>query len=244
MPLRRAETPYRFMSLLGFVSSGDLGELTCYRSKLGKIVVFSKTWPKKYPTLAQLTGRARMSFAAEQWTALPEAYKQKWKLVAQKASLCMTGYNLWVRWYLNPQYWDFIGLIHETGVNLFDAMLSTIPKLPANPKVSPTLLSNPPTKGAVRYGQSYTTMRPNTIAWLNFLPYDAQVEIGIPLTGYLTVYGYGKVDCTPLLNGRWCRASFESWIMPHKSQLEIKVWFPDTTFDTTEITILCRDLNP
>ncbi len=244
MPGPPAETPYRFFSLLGMVASGDLGPITCYRSHLGKIVVFSKTWPKKHPSMAQLTGRARMSFGAEQWRGFLPTDKDAWNLACQIASLPMTGYNLWQRWWHQPQYWDLLGLIRETGINLWNHIQITRPAIPANWKVEPFLLLNPPTKGIIRYGRPWATMRPNTLEWVCFLPYNPQLAIGTPLVSIATVFGYGRAVCDSLFNGRWARASFESWIMPTISNLEVKCWFPDGTFDATEVTFQCRDLNP
>lgn len=242
MPGHEVGSPNRFMSLLGLVSSGDLGDITCYKSQRGKVVFFSKTWPKKNPTLAQITGRARMSFCAEQWRGFPPHYKWAWDRVTKALSLCMTGYNLWQRWWHGGNLWDLRYYAGQTGINLMDKIWTTIPALPANWRVEPFVILNPPTKGVVRYSRDYAWLRPNSRTWINFLPYHAQLENSLPIRSIFTVYGWGTVQASPMLNARWNRVAFDSWIMPHTSEVEVKCWFPDGTFDSTYTVVRCSDM--
>lgn len=88
-------------SVLGFVIWGDLGNLTLYKNKQGKIVIFSKTWPQKPGSEEQLTQRAKMTAAAAAWQALTENARRNWELATRRASLCMHGYDLFVFWTMN-----------------------------------------------------------------------------------------------------------------------------------------------
>lgn len=238
-PIAR-ETPLRGLSLLGLVSSGDLGGITCYRSHLGKIVQFAKTWPKFPPTLAQLTGRARMTFAAEQWRGFNETNKNTWRRVAATSNLCMTGYNLWVIWTFckNPNQMQGINNLDTPG--LMDSITRTQPVLPASPKITPWKLSDPPIVGVVRYGRKHIFAPPAVTEWMHFLAYDPTVQINTPLENWWTIWGPGTGTYSPVLNGRWCRTSFTTAGGPVDSQLELLVRFPDGNTDQTSTFIHTR----
>ena len=84
------------LSCLGLVYSGDIGQLTVYRSKRGKLVVFKKTWPKEIPSAEQTVLRAKFTAAAEAWKALTPQARAQWELATRRTSLCMHGYDLFV----------------------------------------------------------------------------------------------------------------------------------------------------
>lgn len=87
-------------SILGLVYWGDVGPITCYKSKRGKVVAFLKTWPKKPPSEAQQEQRDRFTAAATAWQALTLEQQAQWHLASQRASLCMHGYDLFVHWHM------------------------------------------------------------------------------------------------------------------------------------------------
>jgi len=89
----------RPFSLYGFLISGDLADLTTYKSRRGKIVTFAKTWPKKPATPAQEAQRQRFRDAAQAWQALTPAARAQWELATLRASLCLNGYDLFVHWH-------------------------------------------------------------------------------------------------------------------------------------------------
>ncbi len=88
----------RLMNLLGTIVWGDLGPLTIYRSKRGKMVSFAKTWPKEGPTAEQLEYRQKFTAAAAAWQALTARQRREWELATLRSPLTMTGYNLWVHY--------------------------------------------------------------------------------------------------------------------------------------------------
>jgi hypothetical protein len=106
------------LSLMGFVIYGDLGPLTMYKSKRGKIVFFTKTWPDRPPSYYQLLDRARFSVAAFNWNNLPAADKAQWNLAARRASLCCTGYNLYVYCWTAPDTSTLVTLARQTRTTL------------------------------------------------------------------------------------------------------------------------------
>ena len=93
-----SQPPDKLYSLFGFVIWGDFGPLTMYHRADGRLVVMLKTWPDKPPSPAQLTQRAVFAAAATTWNALSTAQRLQWSTAAARASLCATGYNLWVHW--------------------------------------------------------------------------------------------------------------------------------------------------
>jgi hypothetical protein len=96
------QTRTRLLSLLGFVYWGDFADLTLYKSARGKIVLFHKTWPEVPGSPEQLALRQQMRDAATAWRTLTTPQRQAWELASRKASLCMTGYNLFV-WFAFTQ---------------------------------------------------------------------------------------------------------------------------------------------
>lgn len=106
------------LSCLGFVIWGDLGPLTIYRSKRGKIVAFPKTWPKTPASPQQAVMRNRLSANAAGWTAQPAAVKHAWDQAARTASLCMTGYNLMQHYCLTNDHAAIRTLERQTNQTL------------------------------------------------------------------------------------------------------------------------------
>ena len=90
----------RLLSFLGTVLWGDIGPLTIYRNMNGKLVAFQKTFPKHVPSPFQVTQRQLFIDAAAAWRALTPSKRAQWETATQRASLRMTGYNLFVHWQL------------------------------------------------------------------------------------------------------------------------------------------------
>lgn len=86
------------LSLLGMLAWGDLGPLTLYKNKQGKLVAFLKTWPTGPASPEQQIHRDRFRNAAIAWQALNDAQRQQWELATLRASLHLHGYDLWVHW--------------------------------------------------------------------------------------------------------------------------------------------------
>lgn len=90
----------RLMSMCGLIAWGDIGELTIYRSRQKRMIVFTKTWPKKPASPRQVIQRAKVSDGAVAWQALTPAGRAQWELATRRASLCMNGYHLFQHWQL------------------------------------------------------------------------------------------------------------------------------------------------
>lgn len=115
MPHQTGDMP---LSLMGFVIYGDLADLTLYRNKNGKVVSFQKTWPDKPPSYLQILDQTRFAVAAHAWVDLPEIQKEQWRLAARRASLCLTGYNLYMYCWLAPHNESLVAIARQTGTTL------------------------------------------------------------------------------------------------------------------------------
>lgn len=105
-------------SIFGFVIWGDLGPITIYRNHKGKIVWFAKTWPHKPPSPKQTIQRQKMSAAAAAWQLLAPVARRQWEKASSRASLCLTGYNLFCHWTLTNDNAAIATLEHQTGTTL------------------------------------------------------------------------------------------------------------------------------
>lgn len=91
-----AQQVKRLMSFMGFVTWGDIGPFTCYRKKSGQMVVYLKAPPLCPASPAQQVQRNRWRDAAAEWQLLDQATRDRWELASKRASLSVTGYNVWI----------------------------------------------------------------------------------------------------------------------------------------------------
>ena len=84
------------LSLLGTWVQGDLGPLTIYTNRFGKKVAYEKAPPTRPPTERQRTQRTRFSTAQRNWSILSLEEKSQLELACTRASLCLTGQNLYI----------------------------------------------------------------------------------------------------------------------------------------------------
>lgn len=108
----------KLWSLLGLVAWGDLGPLTFYRRPEGRLVAYGKTWPETSARPRQLVVRANFKAAIDAWHALTAYQRAAWTLAARRASLCMTGYNMFLYWTLTQETAVIRTIEHQTGVTL------------------------------------------------------------------------------------------------------------------------------
>jgi hypothetical protein len=106
------------LTVLGWVQWGDLGALTLYRNRRGKMVAYAKTWPHKPPSPLQTIQRQRITDAAAAWQALTADQRAQWELATKRASLAMCGYCLWVAHQLTPDAKAIETLERQTNTEL------------------------------------------------------------------------------------------------------------------------------
>lgn len=106
-------------SLLGMHIAGDLGPLTLYQTKRGKVVAFPRAPPKSPPTAAQQLQRFRFRRTVETWHDLSDLQRDSYQQAVNACSLCMTGMNLWIHFCLcwNPAF--FATVQRQAGLSLF-----------------------------------------------------------------------------------------------------------------------------
>ena len=91
-------TTNRILQLIGIRPTGDLGPLTAYTSRRGKVVWFLKSPPHGPPSVHQARQRNTFRLVGEAWSQMTDAEREQWSLAERRAYLDITGYNLYV-WY-------------------------------------------------------------------------------------------------------------------------------------------------
>lgn len=106
------------ISLLGWRPTGDLGPLTIYTSKRGKIVAFLKAPPTCPPSAWQSHQRNAFRLVARAWNGLTDAQRNQWHLAEVRGPLNITGYNLFTYWCLSGDDDSIRTIQRQTGTNL------------------------------------------------------------------------------------------------------------------------------
>jgi len=92
----------RLLSWLGLLSWGDIAEFTLYRDRFRQLVIYPKQYPKSTVPAFQRRQRDLFKIAVEKWNSLTNDQRAQWSLAARRASLRMTGYNLFIAVALLP----------------------------------------------------------------------------------------------------------------------------------------------
>jgi hypothetical protein len=234
------ETPDRFLSLLGLVASGDLGPITMYRSHLGRIVSFAKTYPAPLPSLAQLTGRCRMYFGGEQWRHFHPYQKQVWRHTVDVLDLCMTGYNLWIIWWFNPN-WDFFNTVeHQTGINTLLAIRRFPPAMPTPIKFQRYDPGEERIGGAVRYARKQVVLPYSTAEYLPFFACHPNYPTGQEIPTWWTLYGPGSITYPNVYNNQWTYVRYTSPGGHANATLQMDCEWPNGDADQTKVRIFTK----
>lgn len=105
-------------SLLGIYVSGDLGGLTIYTTKHGKKVWYQEAPALKPASAMQQAQRDRFASAQAEWKSLSPSIKADLEALVNKASLCLTGQNLWIRVAIRHEAETLNTLMRQTGINV------------------------------------------------------------------------------------------------------------------------------
>ncbi len=109
----------RTISLLGFRPWGDLGGMTAYTTKTGRVVWYPKAPPQRAPSPAQLAIRNMFCQVADAWRELSEPQKSDWRIATRKFIWCMTGYHAFVFFYRRRNLGMLRTLERQSGIKLF-----------------------------------------------------------------------------------------------------------------------------
>ncbi len=108
----------RTISLLGFRPWGDLGGMTAYTTKRGRVVWFLKSPPRKRPSPAQLQARNSIKLAAQAWRGLTQQERLDWKHSLEMVGSPIIGYHAWVRYCRNRDQAPLNTMERHTGIKL------------------------------------------------------------------------------------------------------------------------------
>lgn len=104
-----------WVGLLGFAANGDIGDVTMYTNRHGKIVIYPKSPPKKPPSPMQVQQRAKFRAAQAGYRALVPSAKAAWELAVKGMHLDMTGQNAFISLSINPDHDAFKRLNAKAG---------------------------------------------------------------------------------------------------------------------------------
>lgn len=105
--------------LMGFAAQGDFGPYTMYTSALrGSIVIFLKAWLKDPTSPKQKAHRDRVREAAHRWKQLTKHERETWELATKRLRLGLNGYNLFVSYWMVPNYLVIQTIERQSGLTL------------------------------------------------------------------------------------------------------------------------------
>lgn len=116
--LMAQQLPEKLFKLMGFYVTGDWGPLTFYTNKRGLLVWFNKAPPLEPPSPAQTSQRNLFRLVAIYWKNLTDAERNQYELASKRASLCMTGYNLFMHFKTTPDDAAKATIEHQTRTTL------------------------------------------------------------------------------------------------------------------------------
>lgn len=107
-----------YMNILGLGIQGDIGDITCYRSTPGGVIWFTKAPPKCPATDLQNQLREKWRLIILDWTELPGASRAAWSLIVERASLSLSGINLYIWWRCSQDNSIIQTLERQTGIEV------------------------------------------------------------------------------------------------------------------------------
>lgn len=133
--------------LLGLNVSGDLGDVTLYTDRFGQKIWYPKSPPETPETPGQRRQRDRFTAAVTNWREADQATRERFEAVSLKASLMMTGHNLWISLSFSQDAALCATLARQTGIPI--SLPPALPYPPAEQTKTP----------APRWGASKPTVR-------------------------------------------------------------------------------------
>jgi len=106
------------LDIWGLIVSGDIGDLTIYTDRFGRKTAYPISYPNKPPSPLQIIQRNRFRDAQAQWSTLTTAQRAAYELAVNRASLCMTGQNLYISIALKASWGTLETIAKQTGVSL------------------------------------------------------------------------------------------------------------------------------
>jgi len=108
----------RKMKLLGFKVQGDLGPFTCYTNRKNQLVWYIKAPPIEAPTDQQVLQHNNFAAIGRVWQMLDPDERARWKRMAHRANLRITGYNLFTYWMLSGDIEVMLTISNQVGMSI------------------------------------------------------------------------------------------------------------------------------
>lgn len=105
-------------NLLGIVISGDIGDVTIYRNKNGKVVPFPKDMHQEATSPLRAWSRNRFRVAQANWAALTDDQKADLEAACRSLSLPLTGQNLYISVQLRNRQSHYKTIERQSGITL------------------------------------------------------------------------------------------------------------------------------
>lgn len=112
-----AQSLEQFLRFCGFNTQGDLGPLTTYTSRRGKLVYFPRAPPKEPASAEQFLQRTKFRMTGNAWRAAAATKRTAWETLSKRANLRVTGYNLFTYWHMTGDNKAIDTLANQTGID-------------------------------------------------------------------------------------------------------------------------------
>lgn len=108
----------KLFNFFGWNPTGDFGPWTMYTAENKKPVMFIKAPPTKPPTYRQEYQHEQWVATARAWRRMAKETRNLWELATKRASLYLTGYNLFVWWRNTHDTLTLQSIIRQSGVEI------------------------------------------------------------------------------------------------------------------------------
>lgn len=108
----------QLIQLLGIRIQGDLGPVTIYVSRRHQVVWYDKAPPLEPPSHQQRLQHAKWRSAARSWRYLTQEERGRWTAAVKRCHIPLTGYNLFVGLYTNPDPMALQTIARRANVDL------------------------------------------------------------------------------------------------------------------------------
>lgn len=105
-------------NIIGLIVSGDVSGVTIYTDRYGRKIAYPKAPPKEPPSPAQVLSRGRFAAAQAEYMGLSVTEKLAYENLTKRASLCLTGQNLFIHVAMKRTFGTLTTLEQQTGVTV------------------------------------------------------------------------------------------------------------------------------
>jgi hypothetical protein len=225
------------LTMLGMAVSGDLGDLTMYTRRDGRLVWFPSTRPAKPPSPPQARARAALRYAATSWQRMTPWQKQRWNKATDAMSLTLTGYNSWVHYYLKADEHYRRRLERASGINLKSTWQDGVPDFPLRGTMYPGRPWRYYPAPLLEETRHFITVPFSRTVHFYFLPSSFANPVGTLLRLDWIFTGSGSIQADDMYERLWSVWSYTAPAHLTSDSLWIRANWPDGTNDAYRIWI-------